>query len=998
MDNRQTLDALLNIHYNLSGMEISQLPGEKDLNYKIFDDKHTFILKLMDANCAAQLIDFQSKFFHHLENQSTHFNCPKIIKTKSSNDYVYVEIENQNRILWLLSYCTGTLLAHHKPRTKELHSSFGKMIAELRTHATGFTHPYMQRAQLWNLSEAGRSQQYATHIIGETNQIAQDVFSKFKVSIKGKLQLLEHGVIHNDANDYNVLVNEQQGSFLVNGIFDFGDMAYQAYICDVAIALAYAILNQDEPLEVCSDFLRAYHKIKPLQVEELEILFDLIKTRLAVSIAISSKRQKESPNDDYITISQEPAKQALVQLNKISEQFALCVFREACGYEIHKGHESIIRFLNNEVPFEIIKQLETRCVLDLSVDSKMLGANPKNLECDSLTHIIDEHLRTKGASMAIGRYTEARMIYQGELFGSSNYPASKRRKIHMGLDVFCAAGTKVFAPYDATVIIKTYNPTPLDYGQVIVLEHNCDDGSPFYILYGHLAKKAEVHKGDKIKAGTHFASLGKKEENGNWPPHLHLQIMTSLLDLNEDFPGVVHNYEKSIWKKLCPNPALLLDKSNPELYDADVDKSSLLVKRKNQLGFNLSLSYKQPIHAVNAYKQFIYDNAAQGYLDMYNNVPHVGHSHPKVVKAVQDQVGLLNTNTRYLHENIIRYSEKLLAKFPAYLDVCYFVNSASEANELALRLARTHTGRKDILVNENAYHGHTSTLIDISPYKHKGPGGQGPPAWLHTAEAADDYRGRYKRMDENCGLHYANEVKTLIKNKEIAAYISETYQSVGGQLIPPKGYTKSTYAIVKENGGVNIADEVQTGFGRLGSAWWGFEAQDANPDIVVLGKPIANGMPLGAVVTTREIAESFDNGMEFFSTFGGNPVSCAAGEAVLDVMTDEGLMENAHTLGLEFKTQLLALKDEYELIGDVRAQGFFIGIELVRNKTSLEPASTEANYIVNRLKENFILAGVDGPFHNVIKLRPIMCCDMNDFNFLIQKLELILQENFLCKN
>src|SRR5262249_15585142 len=282
----------------------------------------------------------------------------------------------------------------------------------------------------------------------------------------------------------------------------------------------------------------------------------------------------------------------------------------------------------------------------------------------------------------------------------------------------------------------------------------------------------------------------------------------------------------------------------------------------------------------------------RAYLDVYNNVPLVGHSHPRVVRAIQEQVALLNTNTRYLHDNILRYAERLTKLLPEPLRVCYFVNSGSEANELALRLARTHTGREDVIVLEDAYHGHTTSLTACSPYKFNGPGGKGKPNWVRVAPLPDDYRGPYRRNDPDAGKKYARDAGELLIKEDghaVAAYLAESLPSAAGQIVFPPGYLAEVYRQIRAAGAICIADEVQVGFGRLGRHFWGFETQQVVPDIVVLGKPIGNGFPLAAVVTTRTIARSFDNGMEFFSTFGGNPVSCAAGLAVLDVLQAENL-------------------------------------------------------------------------------------------------------------
>ena len=376
----------------------------------------------------------------------------------------------------------------------------------------------------------------------------------------------------------------------------------------------------------------------------------------------------------------------------------------------------------------------------------------------------------------------------------------------------------------------------------------------------------------------------------------------------------------------------------------------------------------------------------------------MGHSHPRVVQAAQAQLGLLNTNTRYLHDNVNRYAERLTRLLPEPLRVCFFVNSGSEANELALRLARAHTGREGLIVLEHAYHGHTNTLIDISPYKFDGPGGRGKKPWVHVAPLADDYRGAYRRSDAEAGAKYARHVAEILdgtrgEGRGVAAFIAETLPSVGGQIVFPPGYLAEVYRCVRAAGAACIADEVQVGFGRLGTHFWGFETQGVVPDIVVLGKPIGNGFPLAAVITTMEIANSFDNGMEFFSTFGGNPVACAAGLAVLDVLEEENLQQNALRVGTHFIEGLKHLQGRHALIGDVRGSGLFLGVDLVLDRETREPAPLQASYVVNRLRECGILTGTDGPHHNVIKLRPPLVFSEADANLFVETLDAVLQED-----
>jgi 4-aminobutyrate aminotransferase-like enzyme len=423
-----------------------------------------------------------------------------------------------------------------------------------------------------------------------------------------------------------------------------------------------------------------------------------------------------------------------------------------------------------------------------------------------------------------------------------------------------------------------------------------------------------------------------------------------------------------------------------------------LTARRELFGKNLSISYEKPLKIVRGWMQHLYDESGHAFLDFYNNVPLVGHSHPRVVQALQRQIALLNTNTRYVHDLVNRYAERLTQHLPEQLRVCFFVNSGSEANELALRLARAHTGREDIMVLEHAYHGNTSALIDVSPYKFDGPGGTGRKPWVHVAPMPDDYRGKYRREDPRAGTQYAAHVGEILEDmrkqgRGPAAYIAETLPSVGGQIVFPPSYLEEVYGRVRGAGGVCIADEVQVGFGRLGTHFWGFETQNVIPDIVVLGKPIGNGFPLAAVITTHEIARSFDNGMEFFSTFGGNPVACAAGLAVLKIVEEENLQERALRVGNFLKKSLLSLQEQHPIIGDVRGSGLFLGVDLVSDPVTRSAATAQAAYVVNRLRERGVLTGTDGPFNNVIKLRPPLIISERDVDIFTEVFQGALAED-----
>ena len=414
-----------------------------------------------------------------------------------------------------------------------------------------------------------------------------------------------------------------------------------------------------------------------------------------------------------------------------------------------------------------------------------------------------------------------------------------------------------------------------------------------------------------------------------------------------------------------------------------------LNKRWKYISKSLSVSYSRPIEMVKAAFQYMYDAAGRTYLDARNNIPHVGHCHPSVVQAGQRQMAMLNTNTRYLYNQLNDYSEKLLAKFPKPLNKVFFVNSGSAASDLAIRLAHTYTGRRKIMVVEHGYHGNTKIDIEISPYKFEGRGGRGQASHVLKAPIPDTYRGKYRHNTKETGKKYAYEAIELLNTsgRNVAAFICEPVIGCGGQVPLPEGYLKEVYGAIRAQGGVCISDEVQTGFGRLGECFWGFQTQGVVPDIVILGKPMGNGHPIAAVVTTDEVTQSFENGMEFFSSYGGNPVSCAIGLAVLEVIEEEKLQKNALETGNYLKQKLSILAEENPEVGDVRGFGFFIGIELVKNQDTLEPHTELAEDLKNQLRENGILVGTDGPHENVIKIKPPMCFTKSNAQQLASELE-----------
>ena len=748
----------------LYGLEAtaSALPSERDQNFLLATTAgERFILKIANATESHELLAAQNAAMEHVAPLGL---CPRVLSGPGGEQILSSPSGHFVRLLsWIPGAPLGSLTAHPLALLEDL----GRKLGRLGRALTEFDHPAIHRDFYWDLSRGVQTVHAYAPLVKDPalRGFVLRAVGYVRARDGHRLERLRRTAVHGDANDFNVLVTVAGGTPVVSGIIDFGDMVHSYTVAEVAIAIAYAVLDREDPLDAASALLRGFHAEHPLGEDEVSVLLGLVMLRLCVSVCVAAHQQVQRPDDEYLSISQGPIHRTLPELAAIHPDAAEHAFRTACG----------------------------------------MSTSP-----------------TVGV------------------------------------------------------------PKPL----------------------------------------THD-------------------------------------------------------------------------RRRRWLGRNLSVSYADPLKPTRGWMQYLFDDSGTCHLDAYNNVPHVGHGHPRVVRAVEEQMRALNTNTRYLYDILWRYAERLCATLPEPLRVCYFVNSGSEANELALRLARAFTGSRDLVVLEHAYHGNTTSLIDISPYKFAGPGGEGPPDWVHVAPIPDDYRGLHKRSDPEAGRKYGDMVGEVIdrlreRGRRLSGFICETCPSVGGQIIPPAGYLQAVYRHVRAADGVCIADEVQTAYGRMGDGFYAFEAQHVVPDILVLGKPIGNGYPLGAVITTPQITAAFDNGMEFFSTFGGSTVSCAAGLAVLETVEDEDLQAHAQRVGVHLRSGLEELSSRYEIIGDVRGTGLFVGVELVRNRDTQEPATAEAALIVDRLRERRILLGTDGPFHNVLKIRPPLPFNERDADVLLSTLDSLL--------
>ncbi|MCP5089241.1 MAG: aminotransferase class III-fold pyridoxal phosphate-dependent enzyme [Rhodobacteraceae bacterium] len=982
--------------------ELQRLDGEYDLNFMAESmDGSGYVLKVMRVGCETGLVDVQLQALNHIRQRAPEVPVPAVIPTSSGALFAEIPDAQENtRLVWLLERLAGGTFASFTPKTPELMRKLGQHIGAMDAALAGYKHPFLDREFKWELPSGGW---IAEHLNAVSDTSRKKLLAMVLNDFQAVLPLLDSlpsFAIHNDVNDYNILVTPSLDTRpQISGIIDLGDMASSPRICELAIAGAYAVLDHDTPEALLSALVAGYHDTHPLTASEVDLIWPLLRMRLAVSIVNSTLESAENSADPYVTVSQAPAWRFL-EGNTINPGLLRARLRVACGLPVTDGAAEVLEHLDNErgsfAPL-FGEDLSGAPRGALSVAESTWPQDPFDLPHKEAAQVGEEY--ENDGKPWLGLWGEPRLIYTAPAFRLGPWKASNRRTVHLGVDVFLPSGTPLFTPLDGTVEVVENRTDHLDYGGVLILRHATPGGAEFFTLFGHLDPEVcqRLQPGDTIVRGEEFCRLGTPAQNGGWSSHVHFQLALTTDGMGHDWPGVADPDEMALWGAVCPNPAALLNLPDENAAYQPMDKPAILADRQAHFGRNVKLSYADPVMFLRGWKHHLFDEWGRPYLDAYNNVPHVGHAHPRIQAIAADQLKRMNSNTRYLHPAQTAFAEKVLSKMPEHLSVCFFVNSGTEANELALRLARAHTGGRDMITPDQGYHGNTTGAVDVSAYKFNKPGGGGQPDWVHLVEVADDYRGSFRQDDPDRARKYAELVDDALervsaRSDKLAGWIAETFPSVGGQIIPPGGYLPLVYQKIRAADGVCIADEVQTGLGRLGDYYFGFEQQDALPDIVVLGKPIGNGHPLGVLVTTAEIAESFAKGPEYFSTFGGSTLSCRTGREVLQIVDDEGLQENAQAMGGRLLAGLREMQARHPVIGDVRGFGLFIGVELVKSRETLEPATDIADYVLNRLRQERILVGTEGPADNILKIRPPLCVDSDGVEMILSVLDRVLGE------
>lgn len=1010
---------------------LKRFPSERDLNFLVQVDQKDdfsgakFVLKFLsrtNSNCSGNWINLRHKVLTRLsrefDEKQLGFAFPRFVNSGFRNSNTDVQVE-------LYGYVEGICLGDFRPFCDpKLYGEAGKSLGKLDSLMQTITREEEIQGNLDTLIEEKAQEKFAW----DMNFAVECIKDKVKWISKEQDQILvltlveiyereflpgigslRKMIIHNDANDYNLIVSKNHMSSHSVGIIDFGDMSYGPAVFELAIFASYLLIHTTEILKDDSTFqledmiyhilpaVVGYNQEFNLQEKEFDFLLPLIAMRLCTSVCMSSYQYAQNPQNKYLLISQEGAWNVLRAISPY--------FLEKSNYWID--------------PVFILKYSCNLLSLRIPSESSLISWNPlldsmskeklqivRNSLDDPLSHDIENDCR-EFAFEIYGQY-HFFQVRSDELWFKNRIQMLPNSTWMSGIKLtnFSQSQLSIICPWNGII-------TSLSTAAILIsLESSAD--CELLILFRFIGNAESCSAFESFQKGQF---LQASEVLFNLSPgqvcsiqfinnaYKCLNLSRLVFDIDR-FPLFWRSDYQSTLENVFLDPSIICFSSGSwqmrevlNLKSTSHSKIEILGKRKQFLLSSLSVSYSsEPLHIVRGLAQYLYTHDGQPYLDCVNNVAHLGHCHPKIIEESIKQLKLFNSNSRYVYQGISDYAEKLCALFPEPLKVCAFVNSGSEANELAIRMAKCFTGKEHFVVIEGGYHGNTNTMIDLSSYKFDGPGGEGPKYFVHKISSPDCYAGTFSCCEDY--LAEAEAVISSIPEGNLAGILIESILSCGGQIVPPRGYLKGLFNIIRNYGGVCIADEVQVGFGRVGTHMWGFQIDEEDapiPDIVTLGKPIGNEFPIGAVVTSKKISECFSNtGMEFFSTFGGTPVASKIGLAVLDVLERENLQRHANNMGNLFMELMSEVQSRHEIIGDVRGKGLFLGIEFVLDRKLKSPAAWHASEVVVRMKNLGFLLSTDGPRHNIIKIKPPMVFSEENVRSLVEALDIVLGHSDLC--
>ena len=946
-------------NYDIAVQSIRPLAGEFSETWLLeATDERRFVLKTGDATSLPQR-RLQADFLAHLAAHDSELPVPAVVPTRKGQALAEWMNGVSRQHLQVLTWMPGRMMSELHFRDAALLREVGRVTGRLAAAAQGLNHVDALRTHLWDLRRADEQiLAHVDHVAADRRDLVLRVVEWFRTDAQPKFEHLPTAVVHQDLNDFNVLA--QLGDdfrWHLSGVVDFGDVLETVRVADLAIAVTYAMLREAHPLDAAIAVVAGYVEVTTLSEDELACILPLAAARLAVNATVWGSRLRLDSADHYAASRMARTWPLLEKLVTLDREFATATIRAAANIE----------------PLRINRELSTWLQSGPHVDAPLLldGRDLGALEPDGVACSGREEILVRPSLSPAPEATARRRTRPGEA-----------ATLVLGTQFVARDALTAVAPYEGEVVRRAPER------QLLLVRYAASSGETFWLQYAGL-NDLFVQDGERVGRGCRLGTASPEDGEET------SLVVTLCGDEPEQWlPARVRPGESEVWEQRCPNPAQLFRLPRSGVLD---DAATVTSIRQAHLASSQRAYYVDPMNVVSARGTWFTDSYGRRYLDAINNVTHVGHGHPHVVQAATRQLSRLNTNSRFTYSALAHYAERLAATLPDPLEVVFFTCTGSEANDLALRIARSVTARDDVAVLAGAYHGNTTAVMGISPNRYRGAGGCGPPPTTHELPQPNLYRGPYGYDHPSPGAAYATDAAAIIADlvtagRAPAAVFAESLMGTAGQIVLPPGYLSGIFETVRAASGLCVSDEVQVGVGRLGNTFWGFQGHNVIPDIVTMGKPLGNGYPLAAVVTTRAIADAFDNGMKYFNTFAGNPVACAVGEAVLDVVERESLQEHAAVTGAYFKRRLLEVADASDYVGDVRGQGLYLGVELVVDRATKTPARALAYRVSERLKDEGVLTYPNGDLDNVLKIKPPMVFSVDDVDVMVDTLAEVLQE------
>ncbi|MCF1597192.1 aminotransferase [Streptomyces muensis] len=941
------------------------LGSQQDANFLLHADDGTpaAILKVANPAFGTVEIDAQDAAADLIASARPELRIATVLRRPDGSPRrTTVDTENGPAVARLLRHLPGGTLSGPRHLSPGTVAGMGTIAAKVSTALRDFRHPGLDRVLQWDPQHADRVvAKLAGHIDEPDRRTAvQTTTAEAWAHVQKLAAALPSQAVHLDLTDDNLIRCPDSRPPMPDGVIDFGDVTTSWAVGELAVSLS-SMLHHDgiEPHHVLSA-VRAFHAVRPLSPEEAEAVWPLVVLRAAVLVASGRHQAAVDEDNAYAKAALDREWRIFEQATSLPLPVMTRLIRDATGMA-----DAPARTAQADAPVRpLLRDLgaDDITLLDLATDADSMdhGAwTDAGIEARLVTSALAD-----GAAAVATRYAHARLT------GTPALSAMSTATVPTGIDLWLSRDAVVQAPAAGKVLAAAPGHVELTYGAQTLSLSFPREVQPV------VTTGATVQVGEDIAHLTSGASVRVALRDADGPA----------------VPRLVRPEYAAGWLALTADPAPLLG------LPADSDRTGerdLLDRRAAAFATVQEHYYANPPRIERGWRHHLLSTDGRSYLDIVNNVTPLGHAHPRVEQAVSRQLRRLNTNSRFHYASVVEFTERLAALLPDPLDTVFLVNSGSEAVDLGLRLAIGASGRRDVVALREAYHGWTYASDAVSTSLQDNPNALATrPSWVHTVDSPNSYRGRHRGPD---AVRYAPEAVAVIDELAAAgrpagAFIGETFYGNAGGVALPDGYLAQVYEAVRRHGGLAVADEVQVGYGRLGHWFWGFEQQQVVPDVVCVAKAMGNGHPLGAVITSKAVADRYRDQGYFFSSTGGSPVSSIVGLTVLDTLRDEDLQGNAVRVGGHLKSRLEALADRYGIIGAVHGSGLYLGLELVRDRVGLEPATEETAELCDRMLDLGVIVQPTGDHLNILKIKPPLCIDTAAADFFADTLDLALTQ------